>query len=124
MRWTRARMKGSRDCPDSTRNLPMPLSFTVYTDGPTRMTCTTRASVPTLYRSRNDGSSVSGVACVRMPIEARSMPRASSIRRTLRGRPTLIGTTDMGNRTEFLSGRMGMEKPSGAGGGPGHMAEP
>src|SRR5687767_14467228 len=32
----------------------------------------------------------------------------SSTIRTLRGRPTLIGTTDMGRRTEVRSGRMAM----------------
>src|SRR5947207_15503931 len=36
-----------------------------------------------------------------MPTRARSRPSKASIRRALRGRPTLMGTTDMGNSVLF-----------------------
>src|SRR5690606_20064544 len=71
-----------------------------------RMTLTTRASVPTLYRSLKHGSTVSASRGVITPTSALSRPASSSTSRTLRGRPTLMGTTDMGNRTGFLSGRI------------------
>src|SRR5689334_1484450 len=72
------------------------------------MTLTTRASVPTPYRSSKVGSMVSGDRWVTTPTSARSWPTRSSTTRTLRGRPTLIGTTDMGKRTAFRSGRIVM----------------
>src|SRR6185503_9621672 len=42
-----------------------------------------------------------------MPTSARSRPSKSSTKRTLRGRPTLMGTTDIGKRTLLRRGRMG-----------------
>ncbi len=41
------------------------------------------------------------------PPPAASTPNSlPAVRRTLRGRPTLIGTTDIGNSTEFRSGKI------------------
>ncbi len=44
-------------------------------------------------------------------------PSKSSTNRTLRGRPTLIGTTDIGNSTELRSGKIGTLSGSEIGGG-------
>ena len=63
--------------------------------------------------------STSGERWLSTPTSARSLPSRSSTSRTLRGRPTLIGTTDMGKSTEFRSGRMGTLSVSPGGGGRG-----
>ena len=81
------------------------------------MTLTTRATVPTVKSSLNVGSSTSGDRWLMTPTRARSRPRRSSTRRTLRGRPTLMGTTDIGKSTELRSGRIGTLSVSETGGG-------
>src|SRR6516164_1518912 len=47
-----------------------------------------------------------------MPTTARSWPTRSSTRRTLRGRPTLMGTTLAGNTTLLRNGRIGKSSSS------------
>jgi hypothetical protein len=54
------------------------------------------------------GSTVSALRCVTTPTSVRSLVERSSTSRTERGRPTLMGTTDIGNNTEFRSGKIAM----------------
>src|SRR3984957_11627408 len=64
------------------------------------------------YMSSKRGSSTSASRWLTMPTTARSRPTKSSTSRTLRGRPTLMGTTLAGNTTLFRSGSMGRSSMS------------